>query len=365
MMPYCEKHHFNRQGAAFCYQCKEPVKGRCITAMGQKFHPEHFVCAFCMRQLTMGTFKEHGERPYCMNCYGKLFGWAMSLSSLPKHLFNVCWRWGKTSWCVHKGGSGKCKVSGCSWRCCISHFMRMTRASFFFVFTEASVHFTQPFHFSSFFLKKSSGSVFLHCHLTWYLSTFWLVWTFLLDIDMHRLPHHSNTHKMKIPPGPLLLLSFVVLNQSLSKLDGGIIFSFTFQKNSFSSTLFSATLWSSPFSSWLKQGSFLCGLLFGHPLLLTTSKYIHFSLFFIWNELQSLRWKTAVPLYLHTAIFLWKNLGFQLLFLFCSSSFFTCQFMQRNFGLHSGCIVGSRRSLRLRIRSALQRSSWCSSNCCC
>lgn len=48
--------------------------GRCITAMFRKFHPEHFVCAFCLKQLNKGTFKEQNDKPYCHGCFDKLFG---------------------------------------------------------------------------------------------------------------------------------------------------------------------------------------------------------------------------------------------------------------------------------------------------
>ncbi|CAK9822767.1 Pxn [Anthophora retusa] len=50
------------------------LSGRCITAMFRKFHPEHFVCAFCLKQLNKGTFKEQNDKPYCHGCFEKLFG---------------------------------------------------------------------------------------------------------------------------------------------------------------------------------------------------------------------------------------------------------------------------------------------------
>uniref|UniRef100_A0A8C6XT13 LIM zinc-binding domain-containing protein n=1 Tax=Naja naja TaxID=35670 RepID=A0A8C6XT13_NAJNA len=51
--------------SSLCSGCEKPITGRCITAMGRKFHPEHFVCAFCLKQLNKGTFKEQNEKPYC------------------------------------------------------------------------------------------------------------------------------------------------------------------------------------------------------------------------------------------------------------------------------------------------------------
>uniref|UniRef100_A0A8C7XHF3 Paxillin a n=1 Tax=Oryzias sinensis TaxID=183150 RepID=A0A8C7XHF3_9TELE len=70
--PYCESHYHERRGS-LCSGCQKPITGRCITAMGKKFHPEHFVCAFCLKQLNKGTFKEQNDKPYCHSCFVKLF----------------------------------------------------------------------------------------------------------------------------------------------------------------------------------------------------------------------------------------------------------------------------------------------------
>uniref|UniRef100_A0A3Q2Q7Y7 Paxillin a n=1 Tax=Fundulus heteroclitus TaxID=8078 RepID=A0A3Q2Q7Y7_FUNHE len=70
--PYCESHYHERRGS-LCSGCQKPITGRCITAMGKKFHPEHFVCAFCLKQLNKGTFKEQNDKPYCHGCFIKLF----------------------------------------------------------------------------------------------------------------------------------------------------------------------------------------------------------------------------------------------------------------------------------------------------
>uniref|UniRef100_S4R8B0 Paxillin n=1 Tax=Petromyzon marinus TaxID=7757 RepID=S4R8B0_PETMA len=71
--PYCEVHYHERRGS-LCSGCQKPITGRCITAMAKKFHPEHFVCAFCLKQLNKGTFKEQNDKPYCHPCFIKLFG---------------------------------------------------------------------------------------------------------------------------------------------------------------------------------------------------------------------------------------------------------------------------------------------------
>ncbi|XP_070571983.1 paxillin-like [Ptychodera flava] len=71
--PYCEIHYHAIRGS-LCSGCNKPITGRCITAMHKKFHPEHFVCAFCLKQLNKGTFKEQNDKPYCHPCFVKLFG---------------------------------------------------------------------------------------------------------------------------------------------------------------------------------------------------------------------------------------------------------------------------------------------------
>ncbi|XP_035509928.1 leupaxin [Morone saxatilis] len=70
--PLCSQHFHSRQGT-LCMGCGEPITGRCISAMDRKFHPEHFVCAFCLRQLSQGIFKEQKGKPYCSACFDKLF----------------------------------------------------------------------------------------------------------------------------------------------------------------------------------------------------------------------------------------------------------------------------------------------------
>ncbi|BFZ04528.1 hypothetical protein BsWGS_07566 [Bradybaena similaris] len=72
-LPYCETHYHAKKGS-LCASCERPITGRCITAMFRKFHPEHFVCAFCLKQLNKGTFKEQNDKPYCHPCFVKLFG---------------------------------------------------------------------------------------------------------------------------------------------------------------------------------------------------------------------------------------------------------------------------------------------------
>ncbi|XP_053141212.1 leupaxin [Hemicordylus capensis] len=70
--PYCELHFHYRQGTV-CHGCGKPIVGRCVSAMGHKFHPEHFVCAFCLTQLHNGIFQEQNDKAFCHSCFSKLF----------------------------------------------------------------------------------------------------------------------------------------------------------------------------------------------------------------------------------------------------------------------------------------------------
>ncbi|XP_062854788.1 paxillin [Trichomycterus rosablanca] len=68
----CTQHYHSRMGT-LCATCSAPILGRCISALQRRFHPEHFVCAFCLRQLSQGVFKDQGGKPYCDICHAKLF----------------------------------------------------------------------------------------------------------------------------------------------------------------------------------------------------------------------------------------------------------------------------------------------------
>ncbi|XP_029356109.1 leupaxin [Echeneis naucrates] len=70
--PLCSLHFHSRRGT-LCGSCSKPITGRCISALNRRFHPECFICAFCLRQLSQGIFKEEKGKPYCSTCFNKLF----------------------------------------------------------------------------------------------------------------------------------------------------------------------------------------------------------------------------------------------------------------------------------------------------
>jgi paxillin len=70
--PYCRQ-HYNMQTGSACGGCGMAITGRVVEGMGRKWHPEHFVCAFCNTPLTGGGYQQHEGRPYCRNCSSRMF----------------------------------------------------------------------------------------------------------------------------------------------------------------------------------------------------------------------------------------------------------------------------------------------------
>lgn len=57
-----------------CEKCKEPIiTGKCITMGAKKFHPQHFNCTYCKKNLAGAGYKRKDEQPYCGKCYLQLF----------------------------------------------------------------------------------------------------------------------------------------------------------------------------------------------------------------------------------------------------------------------------------------------------
>jgi len=70
--PYCEV-HYNQVAGSICAGCNKAIVGRAVQALNKKWHPEHFVCAFCNTPLPGTNHVENAGKAYCKACYGKLF----------------------------------------------------------------------------------------------------------------------------------------------------------------------------------------------------------------------------------------------------------------------------------------------------
>lgn len=55
-----------------CYNCKTPIEGAVILALGRHYHADHFFCAECGDPFTSESpFVEHNDYPYCVSCHTK------------------------------------------------------------------------------------------------------------------------------------------------------------------------------------------------------------------------------------------------------------------------------------------------------
>jgi paxillin len=70
---YCEDDFYRRFNPP-CGACNHPIKGRYVSALGQAWHPDHFVCVECNAPFASETFKKYENRPFCHACFEKCFG---------------------------------------------------------------------------------------------------------------------------------------------------------------------------------------------------------------------------------------------------------------------------------------------------
>lgn len=69
---YCDDHYYERKGE-ICEGCKSIIKGPSIDAIGKKWHSNHFVCSFCSEVLAVSQFTEKNGKAYCKGCYERMF----------------------------------------------------------------------------------------------------------------------------------------------------------------------------------------------------------------------------------------------------------------------------------------------------
>jgi len=69
---YCEDDYY-AQFNPKCGSCNEVIKGPYISALDQSWHAEHFVCAHCNKPFEGNQFRKHGGKPYCEKDFADLF----------------------------------------------------------------------------------------------------------------------------------------------------------------------------------------------------------------------------------------------------------------------------------------------------
>jgi len=65
---------YEKATQAACGACHKPIQGRSITALGKLWHPEHFVCGKCEKSFSGSTFYEFQGKPYCEPHFNELTG---------------------------------------------------------------------------------------------------------------------------------------------------------------------------------------------------------------------------------------------------------------------------------------------------
>uniref|UniRef100_A0A8C4NMP8 LIM and senescent cell antigen-like-containing domain protein 2 n=2 Tax=Myxinidae TaxID=7762 RepID=A0A8C4NMP8_EPTBU len=70
---YCLPCH-DKMGVPICGACRRPIEGRVVNAMGKQWHVEHFVCAKCEKPFLGHRHYERKGLAYCENHYNQLFG---------------------------------------------------------------------------------------------------------------------------------------------------------------------------------------------------------------------------------------------------------------------------------------------------
>ncbi|KAI9595073.1 hypothetical protein BDF19DRAFT_385682 [Syncephalis fuscata] len=71
--PTCERDYFRRLNL-ICDQCKDPLRGSYITALGRKFHMDHFSCSACNTVFgPQDSYYEHDSKVYCHYHYSIRF----------------------------------------------------------------------------------------------------------------------------------------------------------------------------------------------------------------------------------------------------------------------------------------------------
>jgi paxillin len=69
---YCENCYYTAYNPR-CGRCNEVIKGQYISALGQAWHPDHFVCTECGKPFEGNQFHKHDNKPYCEYHFNQKF----------------------------------------------------------------------------------------------------------------------------------------------------------------------------------------------------------------------------------------------------------------------------------------------------
>jgi formylmethanofuran dehydrogenase subunit E len=65
--PYCEA-DYNELFSERCAACQQPITDKCVSALGNKYHPHHFNCSGCGKNLVGQPFKDEDGDIFCTAC---------------------------------------------------------------------------------------------------------------------------------------------------------------------------------------------------------------------------------------------------------------------------------------------------------
>ncbi len=107
-IPLCERDYFRRLDL-LCNNCGSALRGSYITAVGRKFHLEHFTCSLCPTVFGPDeTYYEHDDKVYCHYHYSlhhavKCGGCGMAiLKQFVEVKSNVVEQWHPECYMIHK-----------------------------------------------------------------------------------------------------------------------------------------------------------------------------------------------------------------------------------------------------------------------
>lgn len=73
-VPLCEYDYFKRIDL-ICYTCNNAIRGSYITALGRKYHSEHFFCEVCKKVFQSDNYYANEGKIYCHYHYSKLYAY--------------------------------------------------------------------------------------------------------------------------------------------------------------------------------------------------------------------------------------------------------------------------------------------------
>ncbi len=95
-----------------CKQCKQPIRGSYINALGATWHPEHFLCAACHKPISDASFNMHEGMPYHPECFRQRIAPRCAYCGKPLMGEYLIDHWG-TMYCKeHQGRYPTCSYCG-------------------------------------------------------------------------------------------------------------------------------------------------------------------------------------------------------------------------------------------------------------